>query len=76
MSLEAGEHVDAAAVRGEETLGAERGRRTWCVPEAEQTWVWENEKMRDDAKMLGGCGPDSEAAGGEAAGVGSPLRER
>ena len=70
MSLEAGEHVDAAAVEGGEMLGAERGRRTRRVPEAEQTWVWENEEKRRG--MMPRCwaavGPDSEAAGGEAPG--------
>lgn len=43
MSLEAREHVDAAAVKRGEVLGAERGRKTRCVLE---TWVWENEEKR------------------------------
>lgn len=45
-SLEAREHVGAAAVSGGEMLGAERGRRTGCVLEAEQKWVWESEEKR------------------------------
>lgn len=45
-SLEARERVGAAAVSGGETLGAERGSRTWCVLEAEQKWVWESEEKR------------------------------
>ena len=35
-----------AAVSGGEMLGAERGRRTGCVLEAEQKWVWESEEKR------------------------------
>lgn len=43
MSLEAGEHVGAAAVTGE-TLGAERGRRTRCVPGGKAEVVGEKRK--------------------------------